>query len=608
MSAGEGDGSISGSAGPSGAASTETACSSVAQQQPDSSSSSTTTTSSSPSSTDSGTTSAATTTPATTTTGSGSGGGAGSAASSQPTPTATTTTTTTTTTITTATTASGGGAVSARESGAGAGAGTGAGAGGGGGGVVVMSEVVKEFRAATRADEHQAIEYIEMSNGNLLAALAKFFDDETQKLLGGRKTPMRQEDPYHTYTAISTPFQYLVASTGARPAPPLLPPSSQLVELPLDEIPKQPLTPKADQPTPKAEQLTPKEEHRTPKERETEPPTEQEPAHLEVAEKISVTLGECVLPAYSSTVGAEFMLVQPNTQGLQSFKIQFWDTAGIEKYRSLASTYYRSSSAVIVVYSCTDRVSFDHASKWLIEAKEHLRDAIIVLVGSKIDLVSERKVSTLEGEALATAFSIPFHEVSASSGENVPRFLKEIIQCIYLKGYSSNFVVVGDSQAGKSALTLRIKTCTVDVSVLAACLQTEAGGLGNSPLPRVQKTLFPAVVVIPRLPMLNPIDKLASLQLTDGSWILSDELAAVIGQSIRILDDNTPQSPPSLAIIKHAWPTCLVLAYLEKEHSHHKSDWQSLSLRANRWIDRTVPANNVDKITNAARTMLGSRD
>ena len=34
-------------------------------------------------------------------------------------------------------------------------------------------------------------------------------------------------------------------------------------------------------------------------------------------------------------------------------KLQIWDTAGSEQFRSLAPIYYKNASAVIIVYDCT---------------------------------------------------------------------------------------------------------------------------------------------------------------------------------------------------------------------------------------------------------------
>ena len=41
-----------------------------------------------------------------------------------------------------------------------------------------------------------------------------------------------------------------------------------------------------------------------------------------------------------------------------AIKYQIWDTAGQEKYRSLAPMYYRGAAAAIIVYDITSMVMF----------------------------------------------------------------------------------------------------------------------------------------------------------------------------------------------------------------------------------------------------------
>jgi small GTP-binding protein len=59
-------------------------------------------------------------------------------------------------------------------------------------------------------------------------------------------------------------------------------------------------------------------------------------------------------PFSESTIGASFMSKVIELDG-QTVKVQIWDTAGQEKYKSLAPMYYRGAAAAIVVYDITRR-------------------------------------------------------------------------------------------------------------------------------------------------------------------------------------------------------------------------------------------------------------
>ena len=77
---------------------------------------------------------------------------------------------------------------------------------------------------------------------------------------------------------------------------------------------------------------------------------------------------------------------KPDTSTVIEFKI--WDTAGQEKYRSMASSYYRDASAAIIVYDLTNKSSFNGAKSWIKELGKFCKNNIlIVLVGNKSDLI-----------------------------------------------------------------------------------------------------------------------------------------------------------------------------------------------------------------------------
>jgi Ras-related protein Rab-22 len=61
-------------------------------------------------------------------------------------------------------------------------------------------------------------------------------------------------------------------------------------------------------------------------------------------------------PYSESTIGASFMSKMIMVQG-KPIKFQIWDTAGQEKYHSLAPMYYRGAAAAIIVYDITRSVS-----------------------------------------------------------------------------------------------------------------------------------------------------------------------------------------------------------------------------------------------------------
>ena len=109
--------------------------------------------------------------------------------------------------------------------------------------------------------------------------------------------------------------------------------------------------------------------------------------------------------------------------GEQVVRLQIWDSAGQERFQSIAPNYFRGSQGIVVVYDVTDRSSFDRARWWLGELRSKFKGASelmdLVLVGNKIDLQEQRDVSEEEGRGLADEFATEYCDVSAKANMNV---------------------------------------------------------------------------------------------------------------------------------------------------------------------------------------------
>jgi small GTP-binding protein len=93
------------------------------------------------------------------------------------------------------------------------------------------------------------------------------------------------------------------------------------------------------------------------------------------------------------TVGVDFGSYMIRVEGVL-YKLQIWDTAGQESFRSITKIFYRSADAVILGYSITQRDSFEHLADWLREIKSQCDPEVLVfLVGNKSDMEDERCVS-----------------------------------------------------------------------------------------------------------------------------------------------------------------------------------------------------------------------
>ena len=110
----------------------------------------------------------------------------------------------------------------------------------------------------------------------------------------------------------------------------------------------------------------------------------------------------------------------------RNIRIQIWDTAGQEAFRSITRTYYKSSTCAFIVYDISDKKTFDNVITWLNECRDMCyKDILICLIGNKCDLEGKRAVSYEEGKNFAEENNLLFFETSAKDGTNIQECFNE---------------------------------------------------------------------------------------------------------------------------------------------------------------------------------------
>ncbi|KAG8970614.1 hypothetical protein FRC05_000550 [Tulasnella sp. 425] len=129
------------------------------------------------------------------------------------------------------------------------------------------------------------------------------------------------------------------------------------------------------------------------------------------------------------TLGVEFgsKLIQLEDMN-ETVKLQCWDTAGSEAFRSITRSYYRGAAGALLVFDPTSRRSFLSIKSWLDDVRENADPQIsCILVANKVDLCEEgsasakkREVSAEEAQQFAKDNQmVDYIEASAKTGHNV---------------------------------------------------------------------------------------------------------------------------------------------------------------------------------------------
>ena len=150
---------------------------------------------------------------------------------------------------------------------------------------------------------------------------------------------------------------------------------------------------------------------------------------------------------FVTTMGFDIKNKQLTLKDGTEAKLMLFDTAGQERFRSLAENYIKKAYGVLLVYDISERQSFLNIENWMQSIKENSDGLPTILIGNKSDLNDERKVSFEEGNQKAQEFGCPFYETSCKNGDNVTKCFIELAELVYEK--------IGKKSSQKDRQTLR---------------------------------------------------------------------------------------------------------------------------------------------------------
>ena len=136
---------------------------------------------------------------------------------------------------------------------------------------------------------------------------------------------------------------------------------------------------------------------------------------------INSIMGQKFSPEYEPSIGVDFFSKTIRYKG-RLIKLQIWDSAGQEKFRSLIPNYIRGSSLIFLVFAIDNKESFQHLNEW-IDFILNVENGNIVIVGNKIDLKDSRQVTKEEAEKFCQEKKYEYFEVSAKERTNIDTLL-----------------------------------------------------------------------------------------------------------------------------------------------------------------------------------------
>lgn len=124
-------------------------------------------------------------------------------------------------------------------------------------------------------------------------------------------------------------------------------------------------------------------------------------------------------------------------------ELKIFDTAGQEKYRAMAKSYYKNAQGILLIFSYDSKKSFDHMEKWLESFKDNVSDQEgipLFLIGNKCDVENKEIKDDLIEDLKKRTNIQDYIKVSAKSNIGIDELFDSLAEKMFKqnKKYDDN--------------------------------------------------------------------------------------------------------------------------------------------------------------------------
>ena len=133
---------------------------------------------------------------------------------------------------------------------------------------------------------------------------------------------------------------------------------------------------------------------------------------------------------YKHTIGADFNVkVIEFPEEKKNAVLTVWDIGGHERFEIIRRYYYEGSHAGLIVFSLTDKESFNNVENWYNDLRTYLKDIPILVIANKADLEETAVIKDEEIDAKIKELNIDqYFKTSAKTGSNVEEAFSALAQ------------------------------------------------------------------------------------------------------------------------------------------------------------------------------------
>ncbi|PHH92540.1 hypothetical protein CDD83_6938 [Cordyceps sp. RAO-2017] len=232
----------------------------------------------------------------------------------------------------------------------------------------------------------------------------------------------------------------------------------------------------------------------------------------------------------SQTIGVEFaskIIKVGSGARRKRIKLQLWDTAGTERFRSVSRSYYRGAAGAILVYDITSHASFRGLQPFLNDARALASPNLsLMLVGNKLDLASGSLIDTSIPPATPSSVGSTSTIMAGATGSSLSLATINTSGGASGRDRGGSIIGAGNQQRATVAPDGR-ETSRADASRWASqagiSVVTEASALSGEGVEEIFGRLARMILTKIELGEIDPDDPMSGIQYGDsGGWNTSD--------------------------------------------------------------------------------------
>jgi len=163
------------------------------------------------------------------------------------------------------------------------------------------------------------------------------------------------------------------------------------------------------------------------------------------------------------TIGVDFGSKYINVNGVD-VRLQIWDTAGQECFRSISRSYYKGAKVAIIVFDAANNKYKDQLNLWINDLNMHNNNVKIIIVCNKKDKLSAYQQTNIT-QNIKESFNSQFHLISSKIFSDVEKVFINAAEIMYRdlkqleEHHQQNNIIDFEKISVWNKIKIKVNTC-----------------------------------------------------------------------------------------------------------------------------------------------------